>query len=109
MNPWQRLFSRSIRCFVLAKAYSTIRARNVRAHREWMIRSWALMLAIATERIMLAILIASTDIGVPVLFGTTFWMAGLVNIAASEIWINLTRTPGSSHRHWKDLDAVSAA
>ncbi len=95
--------------FCLAKAYSTIRARNVRAHREWMIRSWALMLAIATERIMLAILMATTDIGVPVLFGTTFWMAGLVNIAASEIWINLTRTPGSGHRHWKDLDAASAA
>ena len=70
-----------------------------------MIRSWALMLAIATERVMLGILMSNTDIGIGVLFGTTFWMAGVVNIASSEIWINLTRTPGNGNRHWKDLDA----
>jgi len=93
--------------FCMGKAYTTIRARNIRAHREWMIRSWALMLAIATERIMLGVLMSTTDIGVPVLFGTTFWMAGVVNVAASEIWINLTRTPGNGHRHWKDLDSKS--
>ena len=92
----------------MGKAYKTIRARNIRAHREWMIRSWALMLAIATERIMLGVLISTTDIGIPVLFGTTFWMAGVVNVAASEIWINLTRTPGNGHRHWKDLDSMSS-
>lgn len=94
--------------FCMGKAYKTIRARNIRAHREWMIRSWALMLAIATERIMLGVLISTTDIGIPVLFGTTFWMAGVVNVAASEIWINLTRTPGNGHRHWKDLDSMSS-
>ena len=51
----------------------------------------------------------TTDIGVEVLFGTTFWMAGVVNITASEFWINLTRTPGNGNRHWKDLDARAAA
>ncbi len=50
---------------------------------------------------------STTDIGISVLFGTTFWMAAVVNIAASEIWINLTRTPGNGHRHWKDLDSIS--
>ncbi|MCG8414189.1 MAG: DUF2306 domain-containing protein [Pseudomonadales bacterium] len=95
--------------FCMYKAYSSIRAKQFGAHREWMIRSWALMLAIATERVMLGILMGTTGVGVEVLFGTTFWMAGVVNIVASEIWINLTRTPGNGNRHWKDLDAKAAA
>ena len=95
--------------FCMYKAYSSIRARKIGAHREWMIRSWALMLAIATERVILTILMSTTEIGIVVLFGTTFWMAGVINIAASEIWINLTRTPGNGARHWKDLDAKAAA
>jgi len=94
--------------FCMYKAYTSIRAKKIGAHREWMIRSWALMLAIATERVILGILMANTEIGIAVLFGTTFWMAGIINIAASEIWINLTRTPGIGARHWKDLDAKAA-
>ena len=95
--------------FCMYKAYSSIRAKKFAAHREWMIRSWALMLAIATERLILVALMSTTDIGIAVLFGTTFWMAGVVNISASEIWINLTRTPGNGNRHWKDLDEKAAA
>ena len=32
----------------------------------------------------------------------------IINIAVAEYWITLTRTPGSGHRHWKDLDRKSA-
>lgn len=95
--------------FCFYKAYTHIRAKNFGSHREWAIRAWGLMLAVSTERIMLGILMGTTDIGVEVLFGTTFWMAGVVNITASEFWINLTRTPGNGNRHWKDLDARAAA
>ncbi len=95
--------------FCLIMAYSSIRQRKFGAHREWMIRSWALMLAIATERLMLGALMSTTNIGIEVLFGTTFWMAAVTNVGASEIWINLTRTPGNGARHWKDLDAKAQA
>jgi len=95
--------------FCLAKAYYHIRHRNIGLHREWMIRSWAMMLAVATERVFLGIFMASTDIGVEVLFGTTFWMAGVINLAVGESWISLTRTPGNGARHWKDLDAKAAS
>lgn len=91
--------------FCLSKAYTTIRAKKFGAHREWMIRSFGLMLAIATERVMLGYLLSNSEVGISVLFGTTFWMAGILNIAASEIWINLTRTPGNGAQHWKMLDA----
>lgn len=94
--------------FSLVMALVRIKQRNFGQHREWMIRAFALMLAIATERLMLTGLMSSTDIGIGVLFGTTFWMAGVMNITAAELWINLTRTPGNGARHWKDIDAKAA-
>ncbi|MFT7111403.1 MAG: putative membrane protein [Porticoccaceae bacterium] len=95
--------------YCLFKAYSSIRKRQFGAHREWMIRSFAIMIAIATERVMLGTLLATTSIDFAVLFGATFWMAGVSNVVAGEIWIQLTRTPGSGARHWKDLDAKAVA
>jgi uncharacterized membrane protein len=95
--------------YCLFKAYSSIRKKQFGAHREWMIRSFAIMIAVATERIMLGILLSTTSIDLVVLFGATFWMAGLINIVACEIWIQLTRTPGNGARHWKDVDARAVA
>jgi len=43
-----------------------------------------------------------------VLFGTTFWMAGVINLSAAQLWISCTRTPGNGARHWKDMDAKTA-
>ncbi|MDA1369973.1 MAG: DUF2306 domain-containing protein [Proteobacteria bacterium] len=95
--------------FCLCMAYSRIRRKMFGQHREWMIRSFALLLAIATERLMLTALQITTGIDIAVLFGTTFWMAAVTNMAASEVWIALTRTPGNGARHWKDLDAKATA
>ena len=91
--------------FCLSMAYNRIRNKMFGAHREWMIRSFALLLAIATERIMLTVLQINTGIDMAVLFGTTFWMAFAVNISASAMWIAFTRTPGNGAKHWKDVDA----
>lgn len=91
--------------FCLFMAYSRIRKRMFGQHREWMIRSFALLLAIALERLMLTFLQITTSIDIAVLFGTTFWMAAVTNMAAAEIWIAVTRTPGNGARHWKDVDA----
>lgn len=90
--------------WALYSAYAAVRRRDFVRHREWMVRSWSLMMAIATERILLGIFQATTDIDMGILFGATFWMAGVINVAAAEVWIHLTRTPGRGVRHWKDLD-----
>jgi len=55
--------------------------------------------------VFVALLMASNDVGIQVLFGTAAWMALAVEVAAMELWINLTRTTGNGNRHWKDLDA----
>ncbi|MEH6912096.1 MAG: DUF2306 domain-containing protein [Oceanicoccus sp.] len=94
--------------FCLYMAYSRIRYKMIGAHREWMIRSFALMLAIATERTILGALLFTTDVEIGVLFGTTFWMAAVINLAFAEIWIVITRTAGNGAQHWKDVDAKIA-
>jgi len=66
------------------------------------------MLAIATERLMLTTLMGTTGIDIAVLFGTVFWMAGVINIGSAKLWISVTRTPGNGVRHWKDMDAKAA-
>ncbi len=88
----------------LYKAFAAVRQRRFAAHREWVIRSFAAMLGIATERILLGLMLTLTDLDIAVLFGLTFWMAAAINLPAAEYWLYLTRTPGNGVRHWKDLD-----
>ena len=95
--------------WALISAYVAVRNKRFAQHREWMIRSWSLMMAIATERILLGVLQASTDVDIAVLFGVTFWMAGAINVLIAEMWISLTRTPGRGLAHWKDLDQRAAS
>lgn len=85
----------------LSMAYLSARRRQFAVHREWVIRSFSIMLGIATERVMLGTLMATTEIGTATLFGATFWMAAVVHVLAAELWIRLTRT--GSARHWKDV------
>ncbi len=89
----------------LGMAVYHVRHKRIGLHREWMIRGFALLLAIATERLMLTAMMALLDIEIGILFGTSFWMAGLLHLAVAEYWISLTRTPAPGNRHWKDLDS----
>lgn len=90
--------------FCLYKAYSNIRARNFGEHREWMIRTFALMLGVATQRVLMIVLIPLTGISAETMFASCMVLGMIINIGISEYWINLTRTPGKGHQHWKDLD-----
>ncbi len=90
--------------FCLYKAYSNIRARNFGEHREWMIRTFALMLGVATQRVLMIILTVFTGIGREPMFAPAMIAGMIINIVVSEYWIAWTKTPGSGHRHWKDLD-----
>jgi len=92
--------------FCLYKAYSNIRARNFGAHREFMIRSFALMLGVATQRVLTIIIIPLTGLGLESVFGPAMGLGMVINILVSETWIQLTRTPGNGNRHWRDLDTV---
>ncbi len=74
-----------------------------------MIRTFAVMLGVATQRVLMLVLIPLTGIGAEIMFASCMVLGMVINIAVAEYWIGLTRTPGNGHRHWKDLDRKMAS
>lgn len=66
-------------------AYLSIRKRDVRAHREWMIRSYALTLAAVTLRIYLPVSLIS-GIHFMIAYPIIAWMCWVPNLLAAE-WL----------------------
>ena len=79
----------------LGLAVLRIRRGEVSAHREWMIRAFALGLAVATMRPMVGMLSALTGLPFPEILGISFWLAFSLHLVLAELWVNLTRTEGT--------------
>ena len=79
----------------LLKGFVHVRAGRVALHREWMIRAFAIALAVATIRLIyipaLLMLGDLTDAQNAVLWDTSFAVAFLVNTSVAELWIRATR------------------
>jgi len=60
-------------------------------HREWMIRAFAVGLAVATIRPIIALFFAFSRLSPQVFFGTAFWIGFSLHAIAAEVWINSTR------------------
>jgi len=84
----------------IVKGIMQIRANNIALHREWMIRAFALGLAIATARIIfLPIFFSIVDPAlwqIKTLFITCFILAFSVHLIFAEFWIRRTRK--SAHK-----------
>jgi uncharacterized membrane protein len=80
--------------FALLKAFLSIRQGKVAVHREWMIRAFAIGLAVATIRPIVGAFFATrslTHLTPHDFFGTAFWLGFTMHLIAAEIWINYTR------------------
>src|SRR6266851_4201811 len=80
----------------LAKALWHALRREFIQHREWMIRGYAVGLAVATIRPIMAMFFAAALIGGHApepkeFFGTAFWIGFTLQMIAAEIWVNYTR------------------
>ena len=79
--------------FALSKAFWHIRRRQVTLHRQWMIRAFAIGLAVATIRPIVGIFFATSRFSglTPVqFFGTAFWIGFVLHLIAAEAWIHAT-------------------
>ena len=90
------VFFGAIFLFSLTKAFRHIRRKEVRLHREWMIRTFALATGVASIRAFIALFTALSDLGLEEVFGTSFWLGFGVNLLLAEVWINYTRTEPST-------------
>lgn len=77
-----------------AMAYRSIRRRRVAAHREWMIRSYAIGLGIATFRVLLPGLMSPPfSVSFREAWDTVVWLGFVLNLIVAEWWIHRTRGP----------------
>ncbi len=80
--------------FALGKAFWHIRRREVKLHREWMIRAFGVGLAVATIRPIIGIFFATSRFSglTPYqFFGTAFWIGFVLQLMAAETWIHATK------------------
>ena len=77
----------------LTKAFVHIRRREFALHREWMIRAFAVGLAVATIRPIVGFFFATsrlTGLTPHEFFGTAFWLGFTLQLIAAEAWIHYT-------------------
>jgi uncharacterized membrane protein len=89
----------SLFLFALLKGFVHVRAGRVAQHREWMIRAFAIALAVSTIRLIyipaLLIVADPTDAQNAVLWDTSFAVAFVVHACVAELWIRATRRSGA--------------
>ena len=88
------VFSSVLFLFSLSMAIRHILRKEVRQHREWMIRTFALAMSVATQRVFLILLRLSLGLSTEEVFGAAFWLGIGVNLVVAEVWINHTRASG---------------
>ena len=85
----------SLFLFAVGKGFLHVRAGRVALHREWMIRAFAIALAIATQRVIFIpslFVVGDPTYGQVVTLSIVAWSAALVvHSSLAEVWICLTR------------------
>lgn len=78
-------------CLLLA--FRAIRRRDVVQHRRWMIRAFAIGVAVGTIRIWIGLFSATGLLDLRDSFAVAFWLAFLIHAAVAEWWIRATPHP----------------
>ena len=73
--------------FSLGTAYRAIRRRDVRTHRRWQIRAFAVGVAVGTIRIWILLFEALGLLGTQDAFGVAFWISFLLHAGAAELYL----------------------
>ena len=79
--------------FALCKAFWHIQRREVALHREWMIRAFSVVLAVATIRPIIGMFFATSrfsGLTPHEFFGIAFWIGFVLHLIAAEAWIHAT-------------------
>ena len=80
--------------YYLLKAFQQLRQGKTAAHREWVIRAYAIGLAVASIRIINGIFFATsriTHLSPHEFFGIGFWIGFVIHLLLAEFWISRTR------------------
>lgn len=79
----------------LALGFVAARRRDILTHRRWMIRAFAIALAVGTIRLWIGVFLASGLLDLRASFTPAFWLAFAMHGAAAEAWLRrYPRPPG---------------
>jgi len=87
--------------FAMIRGFIYIRRGNSRMHREWMIRAFAVGMAVATIRPIVGVFFATsrlTHLTPHDFFGIAFWLGFTIQFLIAEMWIRYTRSRGPAIR-----------
>jgi uncharacterized membrane protein YozB (DUF420 family) len=90
----------------LVTAYRAIRRRDVATHRRWMIRAFAVGLAVGTIRIWVGLFQALGVLDFRDAFGVAFWISFLLHAAAAEAWLYWRPSASGAVRRARSATAV---
>jgi uncharacterized membrane protein len=85
--------------FCLIKAYRHIRRKEVKRHREWMIRAYGVGLGVATTRPIVGMFFAFRRLTPHEFFGIAFWLGFTITFLAAEAWVDYTRHQSGASVH----------
>ena len=74
-------------------AYVRIRHRDIQAHRQWMLRSFALTLAAITLRVYVFFGSWSFDLAHPTAYATIAWLSWVPNLIICELYLRTSNRP----------------
>jgi Predicted membrane protein (DUF2306) len=80
--------------FALGKAYWHVLHQEIAQHREWMLRAFAVGLAVATIRPIIGLFFATSrfsGLTPNAFFGIAFWIGFVLHLLVAETWIRWTR------------------
>jgi uncharacterized membrane protein YozB (DUF420 family) len=77
----------------LVLAYRTIRRRDVAQHRRWMIRAFAIGLAVGTIRVWIGLFQVLELLSLEESFGIAFWISFILHAIAAELWLHWRPNP----------------
>ncbi|WP_299360190.1 DUF2306 domain-containing protein [Mucilaginibacter sp.] len=80
--------------FALFKALYHIKQKQISLHREWMIRMFAIGLAIATVRPIVGLFFGFSKLGPHQFFGIAFWIGFILHAIIAEIYIRKYKYTG---------------
>ena len=84
-------------------AYRNIRLRQIRKHRAWMLRSYAVMFSAVTFRLWLGILSAATGGNFTVAYLMASWLSWVLNLLWAEIYLRQSLRRPSIEKLLSDL------
>jgi uncharacterized membrane protein len=80
----------------VCRGFLAIRRRQVARHREWMIRVFALAVAISTVRVVavpLDVVLTPAGFRPPTVFALSVWTGWIITLSVAELWIRYTAFP----------------